>query len=107
MSGPGLGDVAIWLTFTFLCPPFMTLPIFAGLERIPNSLLEASSDLGGRGWMTFRRVILPMSIPAVVAGSIFSFALAPRGYIVPRPVSPSPILRQCIVVTLAQGPALP
>ena len=58
LSGPGFGDIAIWLTFTYLWLPFMILPIFAGLERIPNSLLEASSDLGGRGWMTFRRVIL-------------------------------------------------
>ena len=61
----------------------MILPIFAGLERIPNSLLEASSDLGGRGWMTFRRVILPLSIPAVVAGSIFTFSLTLGDYIVP------------------------
>ena len=50
-------------TFTYLWLPFMILPIFAGLERIPTSLLEASADLGGRGWMTFRRVILPLVDP--------------------------------------------
>ena len=62
-TGPGFGDVAVWLTFTYLWLPYMILPIFAGLERIPTSLLEASADLGGRGWITFRRVVLPLSIP--------------------------------------------
>ncbi len=48
LSGPGFGDIAIWLTFTYLWLPYMILPIFAGLERIPSSLLEASADLGGQ-----------------------------------------------------------
>ena len=76
----------------YLWLPFMILPIYAGLERIPTSLLEASADLGGRGWMTFRRVILPMSIPAVAAGSIFTFSLTLGDYIAPgscRPPSSS------------------
>ena len=63
LTGPGFGDVAVWLTFTYLWLPFMILPIFAGLERIPSSLLEASADLGGRGWMTFRRVDPPAVHP--------------------------------------------
>ena len=63
LTGPGYGDVAVWLVFTYLWLPYMILPLFAGLERIPSSLLEASSDLGGRGWMTFRRVILPLVDP--------------------------------------------
>ncbi len=49
--GPGFGDVAVWLIFTYLWLPFMILPIYAGLERIPSSLLEASADLGGHGWI--------------------------------------------------------
>ena len=65
----------------------MIIPIFAGLERIPDSLLEASSDLGGRAGMTFRRVILPLALPAVVAGSIFTFSLTLGDYITPTLVS--------------------
>src|SRR3954464_1282683 len=72
LSGPGFGNVATWLVFSYLWLPFMILPIYAGLERIPNSLIDASGDLGGGAWMTFRRVILPLSFPAVVAGSIFT-----------------------------------
>jgi putative spermidine/putrescine transport system permease protein len=65
----------------------MIIPIVAGLERIPNSLLEASSDLGGQAGMTFRRVILPLAFPAVVAGSIFTFSLTLGDYITPTLVS--------------------
>jgi putative spermidine/putrescine transport system permease protein len=87
LNGPGYGDVAVWLVFTYLWLPYMILPIFAGLERIPGSLLEASSDLGGRARVTFRRVILPLAFPAVVAGSIFTFALTMGDYITPSLVS--------------------
>ena len=65
----------------------MIIPIYAGLERIPNSLLDASGDLGGRPWMTFRRVILPLAFPAIVAGSIFTFSLTIGDYITPSLVS--------------------
>jgi putative spermidine/putrescine transport system permease protein len=65
----------------------MILPIYAGLERIPGSLLEASADLGGRAWTTFRRVVLPLSLPAVVAGSVFTFSLTMGDYITPDLVS--------------------
>ncbi len=94
LTGPGYGDVAVWLVFVYLWLPYMILPIFAGLERIPSSLLEASADLGGRGWITFRRVILPLSIPAVVAGSIFTFSLTLGDYIVPGPRLDHPVHRQ-------------
>jgi putative spermidine/putrescine transport system permease protein len=67
----------------------MIIPIAAGLERIPGSLLEASSDLGGRAGTTFRRVILPLAFPAVVAGSIFTFSLTLGDYITPQLVSNS------------------
>lgn len=102
LSGPGFGEVAVWLTFTYLWLPFMILPIYAGLERIPASLLEASADLGGRGWMTFRRVILPMSIPAVVAGSIFTFSLTLGDYIVPGLLSTTQFIGNVIVINVAQ-----
>jgi putative spermidine/putrescine transport system permease protein len=87
LSGPGFGDVATWLVFSYLWLPYMILPVFAGLERIPGSLLEASGDLGARAFGTFRRVILPLALPAVVAGSIFTFSLTLGDYITPRLVS--------------------
>jgi putative spermidine/putrescine transport system permease protein len=102
LKGPGFGDVAVWLVFTYLWLPYMILPIYAGLERIPDSLLEASSDLGGRGWMTFRRVILPLSIPAVAAGSIFTFSLTLGDYIVPGLVSTTQFIGNVIFVNVAQ-----
>ena len=102
LKGPGFGDIAIWLVFTYLWLPYMILPIYAGLERIPDSLLEASSDLGGHAWTTFRRVILPMSIPAVIAGSIFTFALTLGDYIVPGLVSTSQFIGNVIVINVAQ-----
>jgi len=61
----------------------MVLPIYAALERIPDSYLEASADLGARGWRTFRSVLLPLALPGVVAGSIFTFALTLGDYITP------------------------
>ena len=86
-KGPGFGNVATWLVFTYLWLPFMIVPIYAGLERIPNSLIDASSDLGGHPWLTFRRVVLPLAFPAVVAGSIFTFSLTLGDYITPSLVS--------------------
>ena len=79
----GLSEVSGWIVFTYLWLPYMILPIYAGLERIPGSLLEASADLGARHWLTFRRVILPLAMPAVVAGSIFTFSLTLGDYITP------------------------
>jgi len=87
ISGPGYGNVATWLVFTYLWLPFMVLPIYAGLERIPNSMLDASGDLGAHPWLTFRRVIFPLAFPAVVAGSIFTFSLTLGDYIAPTLVS--------------------
>ncbi len=88
LSGDGLvtrlfgGDTALYgLTATtvvlaYLWLPFMILPVFTGLDRIPNSLLEASADLGGGAWRTYRSVVLPLLVPAIVAGSIFTFSLS-------------------------------
>jgi putative spermidine/putrescine transport system permease protein len=87
IHGPGYGETAVWLVMSYLWLPYMILPIFAGLERIPNSLLSASEDLGASPFTTFRRVILPLSFPAVVAGSIFTFSLTMGDYITPSLVS--------------------
>ena len=76
-------NTAMWIVFSYVWLPFMVLPIYAALERIPDSYLEASADLGARGWRTFRPVILPLALPGVVAGSIFTFALTLGDYITP------------------------
>jgi len=104
LSGPGLtGEAPVWITFVYLWLPYMILPIYAGLERIPGSLLEASSDLGGHAWTTFRRVILPLAFPAVVAGSIFTFSLTLGDYIVPNTVSNVQFIGNVIQVNQAQN----
>jgi putative spermidine/putrescine transport system permease protein len=76
MSGPGYGLTAVIITLAYLWLPYMILPIYAGLERLPNSLLDASADLGANAFRTFRTVIWPVAFPAVVAGSIFTFSLS-------------------------------
>jgi putative spermidine/putrescine transport system permease protein len=88
LDAPGLREVAnSWVVLSYLWLPYMILPIFAGLERMPASLLEASSDLGARAGNTFRRVVLPLLLPSVVAGSIFTFSLTMGDYITPALVS--------------------
>ena len=88
MTGPGLSEEAnAWLVLSYLWLPYMILPIYAGLERIPSSLLEASADLGATSFTTFRRVVLPLVFPALVAGSIFTFSLTLGDYIMPDLVS--------------------
>ena len=103
LSGPGFGDVAVWLVFTYLWLPYMVLPVYAGLERIPDSMLEASADLGGRSWMTFRRVVLPLALPAVVAGSIFTFSLTLGDYIAPAQVSTTIFIGNAIYSNFGAG----
>ena len=77
-------NTAVWLVFTYVWLPFMILPIYAALERIPDSMLEASSRISAPARLTtFRRVILPLAFPAVVAGSIFTFSLTLGDYITP------------------------
>jgi putative spermidine/putrescine transport system permease protein len=78
---PGYGLTATVCTLAYLWFPYMVLPIFAGLERLPNSLLEASGDLGARPGRTLRTVVLPLAFPAVVAGSIFTFSLSLGDYV--------------------------
>ena len=84
LKSPGFGLTATVVTLAYLWLPYMILPIYAGLERLPNSLLEASADLGARTPQTIRRVILPVVVPAMVAGSIFTFSLTLGDYIAVR-----------------------
>ena len=80
----GRSNWSVWLTFVYLWLPFTLLPIYAALERIPGSFLEASNDLGAKGWTTFRSVVFPLILPGIVAGSIFSFSLTLGDYIAPE-----------------------
>ncbi|MFU8871317.1 ABC transporter permease [Micromonospora sp. SL4-19] len=79
--GPGYGLTATVLVLAYLWLPYMILPIYAGLERLPDSLLEASADLGARAGRTFRKVVLPVIVPSVIAGSVFTFSLSLGDYI--------------------------
>lgn len=79
----GYSNWAMWIVFSYLWLPFMILPIAAAVERIPPSLLEASADLGARGMATFRRVILPMALPGMAAGAIFTFSLTLGDFVTP------------------------
>ncbi len=81
LEGPGYGLPATVLTLAYLWLPYVILPIYAGLERVPDSLLEASSDLGAKTWRTLTSIVLPMLWPAIIAGSIFSFSLSMGDYI--------------------------
>jgi putative spermidine/putrescine transport system permease protein len=81
VGSPGYGLPATVCTLAYLWFPYMVLPIFAGLERLPNSLLEASGDLGAKPARTLRTVVLPLAFPAVVAGSIFTFSLSLGDYV--------------------------
>ena len=92
---------------SYLWLPYMIIPVFAGLERIPNSLIEASGDLGARASTTFRRVILPLAFPAVIAGSIFTFSLSMGDYITPTLVSSVQFIGNVIYSQLGVGGNLP
>ena len=81
LQGPGLGLPATVIALAYLWLPYMVLPIYAGLDRIPANLTDASSDLGASAWFTFRTVVLPLLAPALVAGSIFTFSLSLGDYI--------------------------
>lgn len=79
----GYTNWAMWVVFSYIWLPFMIMPIYAAIERIPYSLFEASQDLGAKAWRTFFKVILPLAMPGVVAGSIFTFSLTLGDYITP------------------------
>ncbi len=92
IGAPSDDLVRIWLVMTYLWLPYMIIPLYAGLERIPNSVLSASEDLGAGPGYTFRRVILPLVFPAMVAGSIFTFSLTLGDFITPLLVSKTQLI---------------
>jgi putative spermidine/putrescine transport system permease protein len=84
ISGPGFGIPVVILTLTYLWFPYMALPVFTAIRQIPNSLFDASADLGSRAWPTVLRVVLPLITPAIIAGSVFTFSLSLGDYLAAR-----------------------
>jgi putative spermidine/putrescine transport system permease protein len=76
-------NTAVFTVFCYLWLPFMIIPVYAAMERIPESFIEASSDLGGRAWRTARSVVLPLALPGIAAGSIFTFSLTLGDFVAP------------------------
>jgi putative spermidine/putrescine transport system permease protein len=91
VGGPSLSfsTLGTFIVFVYMWLPFMVLPVMASVERIPASTLEASADLGATPWTTFRRVVLPLAMPGVAAGSIFTFSLTLGDYIIPQVIGDS------------------
>jgi putative spermidine/putrescine transport system permease protein len=90
LEGLGLGSLnigysnwAMWIVFSYIWLPFMILPVWSAIERVPDSMIEASADLGARGWRTFRSVLFPLILPGIAAGSLFTFSLTLGDYITP------------------------
>ena len=86
VGGPSLSAsyIGMWIVFMYIWLPYMILPVEAALERVPRSLIEASADLGAHPRQTFRNVILPLAVPGIAAGSIFTFSLTLGDYIIPN-----------------------
>src|SRR3989304_4894561 len=101
LEGPSLSysPVGMFLVFIYVWLPYMILPIQAGLERVPRSLLEASGDLGARPGATFRHVTLPLAFPGLVAGSIFTFSLTLGDYIIPSVIGNSSYFIRAVVLS--------
>jgi putative spermidine/putrescine transport system permease protein len=81
LSSPGFGMVAVIIGLSYLWLPYMVLPIYAGMEKLPDSIIDASADLGAKPGRTFLKVILPITWPAIIAGSLFTFSLSLGDYI--------------------------
>ncbi|MBO1436132.1 ABC transporter permease [Meiothermus sp. CFH 77666] len=110
VGGPSLSNsyLGMFLVFTYIWLPYMILPIIAALERVPKSLIQASSDLGARPGQTFRKVIWPLAIPGVAAGSIFTFSLTLGDYIIPQVVGqPGFFIGQMVYVQQGTAGNLP
>jgi putative spermidine/putrescine transport system permease protein len=107
LSVPTSGYIRVWIVMSYLWLPYMILPLYAGLERIPDSLLDASGDLGARPWRTFRSVVLPLAMPAIVAGSIFTFSLTLGDYITPQLVSSTQFIGNVVYANVGVANNLP
>ncbi len=103
----GFSETAVLITFVYAWLPFMVLPVYGALERIPSGLLEASSDLGGRGFTTFRRVVLPLALPGLVAGSIFTFSLTLGDFLTPILVGNTQFIGNVIYADVGNAGNLP
>lgn len=110
VGGPSLSNsyLGMFLVFTYIWLPYMILPIITALERVPKSLIQASSDLGARPGQTFRKIIWPLVIPGVAAGSIFTFSLTLGDYIIPQVVGqPGFFIGQMVYVQQGTAGNLP
>lgn len=106
IGGPSLASswIGTIIAFVYIWLPYMILPIQAALERVPRNVIDASSDLGAKPFMTFRKVIFPLSIPGIAAGSIFTFSLTLGDYIIPNLIGNSrPFIGQ--IIYQSQGTA--
>jgi putative spermidine/putrescine transport system permease protein len=85
LPAPNIGytNIAMWIVFSYIWLPFMIIPTYSAMERVPESLMEAAADLGAQRWRAVRDVVLPLALPGVVAGSIFTFSLTLGDYITP------------------------
>jgi putative spermidine/putrescine transport system permease protein len=107
LTVPQSGYIRVWIVLSYLWLPYMILPIYAGLERIQASLLDASEDLGARPWRTFRSLVLPLMLPAVAAGSIFTFSLSLGDYITPQLVSSTQFIGNVVYANVGIANNLP
>ena len=97
----------MWIVFSYIWLPFMILPVYAALERVPHSYIEASRDLGAKGFRTLRSVILPLALPGIVAGSIFTFSLTLGDYITPTLVSSTQFIGNVVYANVGVANNLP
>jgi putative spermidine/putrescine transport system permease protein len=114
---PGYGETALVVTLAYMWLPYMVIPLYAGFERVPRSLFEASADLGAGTWRTVGAVVLPLVFPAIAAGSIFTFSLTLGDYIavgivggktqlIANVISDQVVLNQPLAATVALIPLL-
>ena len=103
----GYTYVAMWIVFSYIWLPFMIIPTYAAMERVPETLLEAAADLGAPRWRAVRDVVLPLAIPGVVAGSIFTFSLTLGDYITPTLVSNQQFIGNVIYANVGVAGNLP
>ena len=97
-----------FLVFLYMWLPYMVLPLAAALERVPTSLLESAVDLGATEWQKFRTVVIPLAMPGIAAGSIFTFSLTLGDYIIPQVIGDSsPFIGLVIYQAQAVGPTCP
>ena len=107
LHGPGFGTTAVTIVLAYLWLPYMILPVYAGMERIPSGLLEASGDLGAKPLRTFTSVIIPLAFPAIVAGSIFTFSLTLGDYIAVQLVSSTQFIGSVVYANVGTANNLP